>query len=201
MSNPLLEKFHTKHTCAPFSLIKEKHFKPAFKKAIDQAKAEIDNITSTQEAPSFENTIEALEFSGQTLDRVSSIFFNLNSAETNDEIQKIAQEVSPWLSQFSNDIRLNEKLFERVKAVFENRTELDLTTEQQTLLEKKYKGFARNGANLNALDKEKLREIDKKLSQLTLKFGENVLAETNAYELHITDQNQLKGLPDSAKEA
>lgn len=199
--NPLLQTFNTKYTTAPFSQISNKHFNPAFKEAINSAKAEIDKITSNTETPTFKNTIEALEFSGQTLDRISSVFFNLNSAETNDEIQKIAQEVSPWLSEFSNDIRLNEKLFERVKSVFENRHELDLSPEQSMLLEKKYKGFARNGANLNKNDKKILREIDKKLAKLSLKFGENVLAETNAYELHITGEKQLKGLPDSAKEA
>jgi len=199
--NPLLEKFNTPYTTAPFSKVKNEHFKPAFKEAIAKAKAEIDVITDNAKAPTFENTIEALDFSGYILDRISSIFFNLNSAETNDEIQKIAQEVSPWLSDFSNDIRLNEKLFNKVKSVYDNRENLELSTEQQTLLDKKYKGFARNGANLNDADKETLRELDKKLSKLSLQFGENLLAETNAYELHITDESQLKGLPDGAKEA
>ena len=201
MNNPLLQQFNTPHTTAPFSKVKNEHFKPAFQEAIAKAKAEIDVITNSTDAATFNNTIEALDFSGYTLDRISSIFFNLNSAETNDEIQKIAQEVSPWLSDFSNDIRLNEKLFKRVKFVFDNRENLVLSTEQQTLLEKKYKGFARNGANLNDSDKEKLRELDKKLSKLSLQFGENLLAETNAYELHITNENQLKGLPEGAKEA
>ncbi|MDJ0645305.1 MAG: M3 family metallopeptidase [Flavobacteriaceae bacterium] len=199
--NPLLETFNTKYTTAPFSKIKEAHFKPAFEEAIARAKVEINEITSTTEKATFENTIETLEFSGQSLERISAIFFNLNSAETNDEIQKIAQEVSPMLSEFANDIRLNKALFKRVKRVFEERDTLDLSPEQAMLLEKKYKGFSRNGANLNDADKEKLREIDKKLSKLSLKFGENVLAETNAYELHIKDENQLQGLPESAKEA
>ncbi len=201
MNNPLLEKFNTPHTTAPFSQIKNEHFKPAFKEAILLAKTEIDVIANSEELPTFENTIEALDFSGYTLDRISSVFFNLNSAETNDEIQKIAQEVSPWLSDFSNDIRLNEKLFKRVKAIYEHQVDLELSTEQKTLLDKKYKGFVRNGANLNDSDKEKLRILDKKLSKLSLQFGENLLAETNAYELHITDENQLLGLPDGAKEA
>ena len=201
MNNPLLQLFKTPHTTAPFSQIKNEHFKPAFKEAIEKAKAEIDLIAESKSEPTFENTIEALDFSGYTLDRISSIFFNLNSAETNDEIQKIAQDVSPWLSDFSNDIRLNEKLFKRVKKVYENQDSIDLSTEQKTLLDKKYKGFSRNGANLNETDKNKLRDIDKKLSKLSLQFGENVLAATNAYELHITDENQLKGLPDGAKEA
>ncbi|QCX40202.1 M3 family metallopeptidase [Aureibaculum algae] len=201
MKNPLLQSFNTPHTTAPFSQIKNEHFRPAFEEAIKKAKTEIDEITSNSEAPSFKNTIETLDFSGYTLDRLSSIFFNLNSAETNDEIQKIAQEVSPLLSEFSNDIRLNEKLFERVKSVYDDRKKLDLTVEQATLLDKKYKSFARNGANLNDTAKAKLREIDMKLSKLSLQFGENVLAETNAFEMHLTDENQLKGLPDGAKEA
>ena len=201
MSNPLLQKFKSKHTTAPFSKIKNEHFKPAFKEGIKRAKAEIDTITNNTDVPTFKNTIEALDFSGYTLDRLSSVFFNLNSAETNDEIQKIAQEVSPWLSEFSNDIRLNEKLFQRVKSLYENRKNLELTTEQNTLLDKKYKSFSRNGANLNDTDKAKLREIDKKLSKLSLQFGENVLAETNAYELHISNEDEIKGLPQGAKEA
>ncbi|MET2985885.1 M3 family metallopeptidase [Aureibaculum conchae] len=200
MNNPLLEQFNTPHTTAPFSQLKNEHFKPAFEEAIKKAKAEIDEITDNPEAPTFKNTIEALDFSGYTLDRLSSIFFNLNSAETNDEIQKIAQEVSPMLSEFSNDIRLNEKLFKRVKAVYDDKGNLELTVEQETLLDKKYKGFSRNGANLNDNDKTKLREIDMKLSKLSLQFGENVLAETNAFQMHLTDENQLKGLPDGAKE-
>ncbi len=200
--NPLLQTFNTQHTTAPFSQIKNEHFKPAFKEAIKKAKTEIDDITKNTHVPTFENTIETLEFSGKTLKRISSIFFNLNSAETNDEIQKIAQEVSPWLSDFANDIRLNEKLFKRIQLVYDIKDELNyLTAEQDMLLSNQYKMFVRNGANLNDNDKETLREIDKKLSKLSLQFGENVLAETNAYELHITDENQLKGLPDGAKEA
>jgi len=201
MHNPLLQKFNTQYTTAPFSQLKNEHFKPAFKEAIRKAKVEIDKIANNNEKPTFENTIEALEFSGYTLERITSIFFNLNSAETNDEIQKIAQEVSPWLSDFSNDIRLNEILFKRIKSIYDDQKSSDLSTEQNTLLDKKYKSFTRNGANLNDNDKAKLREIDKKLSKLSLKFGENVLAETNAYELHISNENELKGLPDGAKEA
>ncbi|MCB0473135.1 MAG: M3 family metallopeptidase, partial [Flavobacteriaceae bacterium] len=200
MKNPLLQKFNTKYTTAPFSQIKTEHFKPAFKEAIKIAKAEIDVIAHNPVVPTFENTIEALEFSGQTLDRLSSVFFNLNAAETNEEIQKIAQQVSPWLSEFANDIRLNAELFKRVKLVYDIKDEMPLTPEQDMLLTKKYRSFVRNGANLNEDDKAKLREIDKKLSKLTLRFGENVLAETNAYELHITDESQLEGLPDDARE-
>ncbi|MDC0007405.1 M3 family metallopeptidase, partial [Winogradskyella sp.] len=164
-------------------------------------KAEIDAIVNTSEAPSFKNTIEALDYSGEELDRISSLFFNLNSAETNDEIQKIAQEISPLLSEFSNDITLNVDLFKRVKIVYDNKTNLDLTTEQNTLLDKKYKGFSRNGANLPEAKKDTLRAIDKELSQLKLTFGEHILAETNAFEMHLTNEDDLSGLPDGAKEA
>ncbi|MBQ4914075.1 M3 family metallopeptidase [Maribacter sp. MMG018] len=197
MTNPLLQKFDT----APFSNIKNEHFKPAFLQAMEDAREEINAITENTEAPTFENTIEALEFSGQQLDRISSIFFNLNSAETNEEIQKIAQEVSPLLSEFSNDITLNEKLFKRIKTVYEQLDSLELNVEQKTLLEKKYKSFSRNGANLSEDKKKRLREIDAQLSKLSLKFGENVLAETNKYEMHLTDESDLEGLPEGAKEA
>src|SRR5690606_8183852 len=138
----------------------------AFKVAIENARLEIEAITNSSDAPSFENTIEALEFTGEQLDRISSIFFNLNSAETSDIIQKIAQEVSPLITDFSNDITLNEDLFKRVKAVYDSKDTLDLTTEQGTLLDKKYKSFARNGANLSEDKKQKLRAMDRQLSQL-----------------------------------
>jgi len=195
--NPLLQPFDI----APFQQIKSEHYKPAIKEAIALAKAEIDQIVNNIDTPTFENTTVALDFTGEKLNRITSIFFNLNSAETNDEIQKIAQEVSPWLSEFRNDITLNEALFKRVKSVFDTKENLELTPEQSMLLEKQYKGFARNGANLNDDDKAKLRAIDTKLSKLSLQFGENVLAETNAFELHLTDENDLSGLPESAKEA
>ena len=195
--NPLLQDFNT----APFSKISNDNYKPAIQKGIEIAKLEIDAITDNSNEPTFENTTVALDFSGEKLNRITSIFFNLNAAETNDEIQKIAQEVSPWLSEFGNDITLNTALFERVKAVFNLKETLDLSPEQTMLLDKQYKSFARNGANLNKEDKSKLREIDAKLSTLSLKFGENVLAETNAFELHITNENDLAGLPESEKEA
>ncbi|NOY48232.1 MAG: M3 family metallopeptidase [Chlorobi bacterium] len=199
--NPLNQYFSTPYNTAPFSKIKTEDFLPAFKKAITKAKAEIDAIVNNPDAPNFENTLEALDFSGQELNRISSIFFNLNSAETNDAIQKIAQDVSPLLSEFSNDIALNEKLFQRVKAVYNIKDTLDLTEEQKTLLITNYKSFSRNGANLPEDEKEKLREIDKELSQLKLKFGEHVLAETNNFEMLITNESDLSGLPDGAKEA
>lgn len=199
--NILNKPFNTPYNTAPFSKIKNEHFLPAFKLAIKKAKKEIDAITSNIEQPTFENTIDKLAFSGEELDRVSSIFFNLNSAETNDTIQKIAQEVSPLLAEFSNDITLNVELFKRVKGVYDQKDTLKLSTEQNTLLDKKYKSFTRNGANLSEDKKLQLREIDKKLSQIKLKFGENVLAETNKYEMLITDENDLSGLPEGAIEA
>ena len=197
----LNKPFNTPYDTAPFSKIKTEDFLPAFKAAIAKAKAEIDAIITNSDDPTFKNTIEALEYSGEELDRISSIFFNLNSAETNDSIQKTAQEVSPLLSEFSNDITLNEDLFKRVKAVYDVKDHLELTTEQDTLLTKKYKGFARNGANLVEDKKERLREIDKTLSQLKLKFGENILAETNKFEMHLTKESEISGLPEGAREA
>ncbi|WP_066221256.1 M3 family metallopeptidase [Formosa haliotis] len=199
--NILLKSFSTAYNTAPFSEIKNEDFLPAITTLIEDTKAEINAITSNTEPPTFENTIEALEFSGEQLDRVTSIFFNLNSAETNDDIQKIAQEVSPLLSEFGNDITLNEALFKRVKSVYDNRTHLNLDAEQTMLLEKKYKSFSRNGANLAEDKKETLRALDKDLSKLKLSFGENVLAETNAFEMHITNEDDLSGLPEGAKEA
>jgi Zn-dependent oligopeptidase len=198
----LLNKlFKTEYNTAPFSDIKTEDFLPAFKSGIEKAKSEIDTIVCNAKTPTFKNTIEALDYSGEELDRISSIFFNLNSAETNDEIQKIAQEVSPLLSELSNDITLNKDLFKRVKAVYNSPTDLDLTTEQRTLLEQKYKGFSRNGANLPEDKKEQLRAIDKELSQLKLKFGEHILAETNKFEMHLTQESEVSGLPEGAKEA
>ena len=199
--NILTQKFQTKYDTAPFSQIKNEDFLPAFQEGIALAKAEIDAIVNNPEAPTFENTIEAMAFSGDILDRVSSIFFNLNSAETNDELQKIAQEVSPILSDFSNDIRLNADLFAKVKAVYEQKNTLNLNPEQTTLLDKKYKSFSRNGANLSEDKKLQLREIDKELSRISLQFGENVLAETQAFQLHLTDEKDLSGLPEGTIEA
>ena len=196
-NNPLLIPFDL----APFSKVKNEHFLPAFKVLIKEAKEEIEAIANNTAAPTFENTIEDMEFSGNQLDRVSSLFFNLNSAETNDEIQEIAQEVSPLLTEFGNDVTLNPVLFQRVKSVYDTLADLDLTPEQTTLLENSYKGFSRNGANLNEVDKKTLREIDTKLSKLKLTYGENLLAETNGYELHLTTERDLAGLPDGVKEA
>ncbi|WP_041496455.1 M3 family metallopeptidase [Nonlabens marinus] len=200
-NNPLLQKFETPFETAPFSDIQESHFESAFAKAITLAQSEIDKITAHQQPPTFSNTIEALDRSGDTLSRISSIFFNLNSAETNDEIQRIARVVSPQLSKFGNDVTLNKELFTRVKTIYNQREDLSLDPEQMTLLEKQYKRFSRNGANLAESKQERLRELDTQLSELSLSFGENVLAATQDYELHITDLNQLSGLPETALEA
>lgn len=195
--NPLLQDFNT----APFSKISEKDYKPAIKTAIEETKKEIDLIVSNIEIPTFKNTTVALDFTGEKLGRITSIFFNLNSAETSDEIQKIAKEVSPWLSEFKNDMILSEALFLRVKKVYDSKDSLTLTPEQSMLLEKQYKGFARNGANLNDIDKIKLRKIDTELSNLSLQFGENVLAENNAFQMHLTNEDDVAGLPESVQEA
>ncbi|WP_297516554.1 M3 family metallopeptidase [Flavobacterium sp.] len=195
------EKFNTPYTAAPFSQIQLEDYIPAFDQTIAQARAEVDAIINNPEAPTFENTLEALEFSGQALDRLSSIFFNLNAAETNDTLQQIAQEVSPKLTAFGNDIALNETLFQRVKAIYDQRDSLSLSPEQSMLLEKKYKGFSRNGALLAEDQKNRLRAIDTELAKLKLTFGENVLAETNSYFKHITKAEDLAGLPEGAIEA
>ena len=199
--NVLKAPFNTRYETAPFSKIRNIDFIPAFEKAIAEAKKSIDIISSNPSSPNFENTIEALEFSSLFLEQISSIFFNLNAAETNDEIQKIAQEISPKLTSFSNDITLNENLFVRIRKIYESNSKSELTTEQKTLLEKKYKNFLRNGANLNSSEKINLRDIDKKLSVLSLKFGENLLAETNRFRLHVTNKNDLDGLPEFAVNA
>jgi Zn-dependent oligopeptidase len=197
----LTQHFNTKYDTAPFSQIKLEDYKPSFIENIASAKAEIDAIVNNPESPTFTNTIEALDFSGNALDRLSSIFFNLNSAETSEEMQKIAQEVSPLLTEFSNDITLNADLFKRVKSVFEQKESLTLTPEQATLLDKKFKNFSRNGALLSDDKKIRLREIDTELAKLKLTYGENVLAETNNYELIITEEADLKGLPEGTIEA
>lgn len=197
----LTEKFNTVHDTAPFSQISEKDYIPAFDEAIALTKKEIEDIINNKEAPTFENTIEALAYSGLTLDRISNIFFNLHSAETNDEMEKIAQDVAPKLAAMGNDITLNADLFARIKAVYDQKDNLSLTAEQKTLLEKSFKDFARNGALLSDIDKQKLRDIDARLSILKLKYGENVLADSNAYQLHITKQEDLAGLPEGVIEA
>ncbi|MFY7810535.1 MAG: M3 family metallopeptidase [Flavobacterium sp.] len=201
MKNPLLEKFNTSHETAPFSKIKLEHYKPAIEKAIQEAKKEIESIVNNKQKPTFENTVEALEYTGKRLDIITNIFFNLNSAETSPEMQKLAQELSPILTKHSNDIALNTALFLRIKEVYDQKNKLNLNKEQQKLLEKSFKGFSRNGALLSDADKEKLRSIDTELSKIALTFSENNLAENKSFTLHITDEKDLSGLPDGTKEA
>ena len=188
--------FQTPYNAAPFSRFTPTDYLPAIEKAIAESLAQINSITQNSEPATFKNTIEALAYTGLELDRLTAMFFNLNSAETNDALQAEAQRISPLLTDYGNDIRLNEALFKRVKAIYNQREQLSLTAEQQTLLEKTYKSFTRNGANLSLDDKERLRKIDKQLATLKLKFSENALAETQHYQWVITDKNTLSGLPD-----
>lgn len=201
MNNPLLQKFNTSFNTIPFEEIKLEHYKPAIVTAIEAGKQEIKLIKNNPETPDFKNTIEALERSGKTLDVVSSIFFNLNSSETSDAMQAIAQEVSPLLSAFGDDILMDDELFKRIKTVVETIDADKLSTEQVMLLQKTYKSFVRNGANLDDVSKEKLKELNTKLSKLSLTFGENLLKSSNKFELWITEETDLVGLPEGVKEA
>ena len=198
-NNPLLQDWNTPYQTPPFEQIKNEHFLPAFVKAIENAKNDIKAIAENKSEPTFENTIVALETEGAQLTRIANVFFNLEAAETNDTLQAIAQEISPMLTEFNNDIYLNEELFKRVKTVKENAT--GLTGEQNMLLNETYNSFIRSGANLTEAEKEEFRQISKNLSLATLTFGQNVLAATNAYTLHITDKNDLKGLPEGIIDA
>ena len=198
--NPLVKPFDTPFESAPFSIIRPEHFVPALQENIKTALEEIEAIVSQKALPTFENTIEALEQSGSFIGRNSSLLFNLNSAETSEALQKVTQQAAPLLTQFQNDVRLNTALFQRIKEVYENQAAFELTTEQKTLLEKEYKGFVRNGALLDEQAKTSLRTIDTELAQLSLTFGEHVLADTQAYTLHITDSEKLKGLPEAVIE-
>ena len=188
--------FQTPYNAAPFSRFTATDYLPAIEKAIAESLAQINSITQNPEPATFKNTVEALAYTGLALDRLTAMFFNLNSAETNDALQAEAQRISPLLTDYGNDIRLNEALFKRIKTVYDQRETLSLTAEQQTLLEKTYKSFTRNGANLSLNDKARLRKIDKELATLKLKFSENALAETQHYQWVITDKNTLSGLPD-----
>ncbi|MDP3452883.1 MAG: M3 family metallopeptidase [Bacteroidales bacterium] len=193
--NPLLQLPDNKFEAPQFDKINTEHFKPAFEEAIARGKRDIESITENSEEPSFKNTIELLEFAGSDLTNISTLFFNLNEANTSDLMQQIALEISPVLSEYSNDIMLNERLFKRVKSVYDNRGTLNLTKEELRLTEECYKGFARNGANLMGDKRDEFRMINTELSQLTLKFGQNLLAATNKFTLHITDKSMLDGLP------
>ena len=201
MNNPLLHHFDTPFNTAPFHLIQPEHYLPAMKAAIVQGKAEIDAIVENTATPTFENTVVTLELAGHQVTVISEIFFNLNEAETNEAIQEAAQEISPLLTEYSNDIMLNKGLFERVKQVWENRVSFELNQEAEMLLEKTYKSFTRNGALLGEAQQNRLREIDARMAKLTLNFGENLLAETNAFELTVDNSEDLKGLPEGVIEA
>ena len=200
MQNPLLATYHTPYHTAPFHLIKTEHYEPAILKGMEMHNEEIEAIINNPEQPTFRNTIVALERSGATLDRAATIFGNLLSAETSDELQAIAQRVMPQLSEHSNNISLNEKLFARIKAVYDSAESTQLNQEDRMLLDKTYDGFIRNGANLPEADKERFRQISSELSVLTLQFSQNNLNETNSYELPLTLE-QLDGIPESVIEA
>lgn len=200
-ANPLLEKFTTPFGVPPFDKFKTEDFVPAVKEAISLHEKEINAIISNTEKPNFKNTIEALDKAGAELTQVSTIFFNLDGVITNDAFQKAAEEISPLLSKHSDNVSLNKDLFKKVKAVYENRMNLKLDGEQMRLLEKDYKDFVRNGAELNEKQQAKLREVNEKLSLLELKFGQNVLKETNSYKLVIDNKNDLSGLPQSLIDA
>ena len=199
--NPLLTEQNTPYGVPAFDKVKIEHYMPAFEKAIAENKAEIEAIVNNPEAPTFANTIEALDRSGELLDKVVGVFFNVLEADGNDEMNKIAEEVTPLLSELSDGIILNDALFQRVKAVYEQRETLGLNDEQMRLLTETFKSFANNGANLPEEKKARLKEINQELGLLSLLFGSNVVAETNAYQLFITDEAELKGLPESAKTA
>ena len=195
MENPLLTESSNPYGAPAFDKIRNEHYLPAFKAGIEEAKAEIDAIVANPDAPDFRNTIEALEYSGRTLDRVSAIFYNLMEADTDDRMQEIAEEISPLMTEYSMYVSLNKPLFERVKAVYMKKDSLGLATDQERLLEETYRSFARNGANLSDEDKEIYSGYAEELSLATLQFSKNVLAATNAYTLHITDSTDLAGLP------
>lgn len=200
MNNNLLEKFNTPFESIPFEEIKQEQFKPAIEQAIDDAKKEINEIIENTDPPNFVNTIVVLENVGKKLNIISSTFFNLNSAETNDYLQSLAEEISPLLTEFANDIVLNEKLFEKIKIVYDTTLKSKLSQEEVRLLDKTYKDFSKNGALLSTEDKDTLRKISNELAVLSVKFGQNVLKETNDYFLHITDSNDMEGVPESIKE-
>ena len=199
MKNPFLVDFDTPFNTLPFNQIKVADFIPAIEENIRKTRYEIDQICNQDEKPNFKNTLEALESCGKKLGIISAALFNLNSAETSPELQEVTQKASPLLTQLQNDIRLNSALFVRIKAVYDTANPEDLTTEQCTLLEKEYKGFVRNGALLSEEEKNELREIDQKLAKLSLQFGENVLADSHSFLLHITNEKDLDGLPQSSR--
>lgn len=200
-SNPFFTAYDTPHSIPPFDQIKTAHYLPAFREGIKQHVAEIEAIVSNTEAPTFENTLERLDYSGELLRKVSLVFFTLTSNETNDEMNEIAQTISPELSEHSDNMYLNAELFERIQSVYEQRATLGLNREQERLLEDYYKDFVRSGASLNEADQARMREINKELGLLNLKFSDNVLKETNNFKLIVENQDDLAGLPAASIEA
>lgn len=201
MINPLLTESTLRYEAPAFDKITEEHYLPAFEAGIAEGKKDIEAIVNNPDAPTFENTILALEYAGETLNRVSGIFYNLNEANTNARMQEIAEQISPMMTEYSLSIMLNGELFNRIKAVYEQRESLNLDQEQAKLLEKTYRSFADNGANLSDEDKAKYSKIQEELSLATLKFGKNTLAATNAFTMHLTNEEDLAGLPDFVKDA
>ncbi len=199
--NPLLSADENPYGVPAFDKIELRHYEPAFKEAIRQYEAEIDAIANNPEAPDFENTLVALDRAGGLLDKVEGVFFNVLEADGNDEMDAIAEKVTPWVTELSDNILLNDKLFERIKAVYDAKETLDLNPEQMRLLTETYKNFVNNGANLNPEQKERLKQINQELSLLSLQFGNNVVAETNSIQRFVTDEAELEGLPESAKAA
>jgi len=199
--NPFFETYKNKYGAPPFDKIKNEHYMPAFKEGIKKHQAEIDSIADSKDAPTFDNTIAAMDFSGELLKKVSAVFFNLYSSNTNKEMDKIANEISPVLSEHNDNIYLNEKLFARVKTLYDNRSKLGLTAEQNRLLEKYHRNFIRSGAALNPEQQAKLREINKELGLAEIAFGQNVLEETNTYQKVVDKEEDLAGLPESVRQA
>lgn len=195
-TNPFLTEFQTEHGVPPFDKIKLEHYEPAFLKGIEEQNANIDAIVNNSEAPTFENVIVALDNSSPTLDRVSAIFYNMTEAETTDDLKELSIKLAPTLSEHNDNISLNQDLFKKVDAVYQQKDALGLTTEQQRLLEETYKGFVRSGANLSPDKQARLREVNKELSTLGIKFSDNVLNENNAFKLYIDKEEDLAGLPD-----
>lgn len=199
--NPLLQEWNTPHQTPPFSKIKTEHYEPAMEQAIAEAEQNIERIVNTKATPTFENTIVALEQASEKMERISGLLFNLNECNTSPEMQEVVMRLSPRMTQFANSVSMNEKLFARVKAVYDNRSALKLNTEQSTLLENTYNSFIRNGVGLKGVEKEQYKRNSEDLSQLTVLFGQHVLADNNDFFMHITNEADLEGLPENAKAA
>ncbi len=199
MENPFLTESEAPFGAPEFDKIENEHYLPAFEAGIAEAKAEIDAIIANGEEPTFENTVEAMEYAGETLEKVAGVFYNLMEADTDEQMQQIAEQISPMLTEYSMYVSLNPELFKKVKAVYEKRNELGLDKDQMKILENSYKGFVRGGANLSDEDKELYSKWSEELSLTILQFSKNILAATNAYTLHITDTADLAGLPESVR--